>query len=395
MMRTPTEIMQAMQAIVDLSESETRALSDEEVTTYEGLEAELKGVQKTAELHSRQDAYKTPIVGFPALIAASPKGDEALEFAFNQYLRTGQKNMDIAHLYAQTEGSNAGGGYLVPPGFRTKLTERLVAFGGLAQEAETLDTGSGNPIEWPTVDDTSATRADVVSEGGTSAAGADIVFGTVTMGAYRYAATGTGNAPLKVSFELLQDSAFDVAAFVARALGTRIARKQAVDLMQGSGSGAPLGLLYGTHTGDVALAGGDAITIQKLNDLVHSLDPAYRPSAKWIFNDATAAILEMLVDSNSRPIMQSSLNGLMGSIQVKSVLGYPVVIDQAAFSKSNQVNFAAFGDLREAYIVRRVKDVQILVNPYSQTGYIVYDAWARMDGTIQNANAVKKLEGTT
>ena len=39
--------------------------------------------------------------------------------------------------------------------------------------------------------------------------------------------------------------------------------------------------------------------------------------------------------------------------------------------------------------------MQVLVNPYSQTGYIVYDAWARMDGTIQQPYAIAKLEGTT
>jgi HK97 family phage major capsid protein len=395
-MKTIAELMAAMQAIIDLAEAETRSLTDPEIETYEALEVELKAANRTAELFARQAAYKMPVVGFPAVIKPQPKGDEALEFAFESYLRTGQVNQDMAQLYAQTEGSSAGGGYLVPTGFRQKLTERMVAFGGLRNEAEILSTGNGAPIEWPTVDDTSATKADIAAEGAASAAGGDIVFGTKSLGAYRYAATGAGNLPIKVSVELLQDAAFDVAAYVARALGTRIARKQAVDLERGSGSGEPLGLLYGAHNGDVALAGGDAITYAKLNALVHKLDPAYRPGAKWLFNDATAAEIEGILDGANRPLLIPTTQGVAGEVSAShSLLGYPVVIDQAAFDKANQINFAAFGDLREAYIVREVKDVQVLVNPYAATGYVVYDAWARMDGTVQNANAVVKLEGTT
>ena len=397
-MRTPSEIVAEMDAIVEAAKADSdRALTSDELTKYGALEDELKAVKETKETFARHEARKSPIVtGAPALIKASPKGDEALEFAFAEYLRTGQKNMDITQLYSQNEGSDSAGGYTVPPGFRTKLTERLVAFGGLRGEAEAIDTGSGNPIQWPTVDDTSAARSDVVAEGGTSAAGADITFGTATLGAYRYAATGASNSPIKVSFELLQDSAFDVASYVARALGTRIARKQAVDLMQGSGSSEPQGLLYGTHTGDVALASGDAITLAKLQALVHALDPAYRIGAKFIFNDATAMEIEQILDGNDRPVLVSSLTGAAGTIDAsKGLLGYPVVIDQAAPDKANQVNFAAFGNLREAYIVRNVRDVQVLVNPYASTGFIVYDAWARMDGAIQNPNAVVKLEGTT
>jgi HK97 family phage major capsid protein len=388
-MKTAKELLDAMQAIVDLADAETRSMSDEEVATYEGLEADLKSVNKTAELHSRQDAYRTPITGFPAVIKATPKGDEALEYAFGQYLRTGQANSDMSHLYAQNITTTTAGGFLVPDGFRNKLTERVVAWGGFRSEAETLTTSSGNPLEWPTVDDTASTTADVVVEGASSAAGADIVFGTKTLGAYRYAATGTGNVPIKVSVELLQDAAFDVGAYVAKVLGQRIARKQAKDLVQGTGSGMPLGILSGTD-GDVSES---TLTYAKLNELIHKLDPAYRVGAKWLFNDTVAAEIEGILDASTRPLLVPGTQGLDGSVARSSLLGYPVVIDQYCFDDGSNVQYMAFGNFKEAYIVREVKDVQILVNPYAATGYVVYDAWARMDGTIQNPYAYVTIEG--
>lgn len=404
-MRTPEVISAEMQAITDAAEAEGRILTDDEVQKYEALEVELKGVAKTGDIFARQAAYKTPVVGFPAVIKPSPKGDEALDFAFAQYLRTGQANADIAQLFAQTVGSDAGGGYTVPSGFRDKITERLMAFGGIRSLAESLNTGDGRPLEWPTNDDTPATqddagfRADLVAEGAASVVGADVVFGTKSLGAYRFAATGTGNLPIKVSVELLQDSAFDIAGFVARKLGDRIGRKQAKVLATGTGTNEPEGLFDQTlHPGDVATASGSVPTYAKLNELLHKVDPAYRQlgNCRWIMNDATQMVLENITDATlGRPLLLPAQGSISGSIPSGTLLGYPVTIDQGVPALANNVNGIAFGDFRQAFVVREVKDVQILVNPYAATGYIVYDGWARMDSVIQDNYAYATMEGLT
>lgn len=401
-MRTIKEISDAMQAVVDLAAAETRSLSDDEVATYEGLEAELKSAQRSDEIFSRQAAYRTPVVGFPAVVKATPKGDDAETYAFEQYLRTGRANADM-QTFAQTVGSDAGGGYTVPSGFRTKIVERLMAYGGIRPLAEQLDTSNGQPLEWPTNDDTPSAqtdagfRADIVAEGASSAVGADIVFGTKTIGAYRYAATGTGNVPVKVSVELLQDSAFDIAGFVARKLGERIGRKQAYDLAMGTGSGMPEGLFDQTlHPGDVATASGSVPTYAKLNELIHKVDVAYREqgNCRWIMNDSTMMVLENITDATlGRPLLLPAQGSIAGAIPSGTLLGYPVTIDNAVPSGANNVNFIAFGDFRAAFVVRNVRDVQILVNPYAATGYVVYDGWARMDSVIQDNHAYATMEG--
>src|SRR3546814_15198662 len=89
-------------------------------------------------------------------------------------------------------------------------------------------------MEWPTVDDT-GNVGEIVAEGGTFASGADIVFGTASLGAYKYMAGGGSNAPLRVSFELAQDAAFDVEGLVSRKLGERIGRLQSTHLGTGPG----------------------------------------------------------------------------------------------------------------------------------------------------------------
>lgn len=120
---------------------------------------------------------------------AAPKEDDTLERAFTAYLRTGQANADLTELRAQSEGTPSAGGYTVPDGFRTKIIDRMKAFGGIANVAETINTETGQSLEWPTVDDT-ANVGEIVAEGGTFASGADLTFGTASLGAYTYTAGG-------------------------------------------------------------------------------------------------------------------------------------------------------------------------------------------------------------
>ena len=72
------------------------------------------------------------------------------------------------------------------------------------------------------------------------------------------------------------------------------------------------------------------------------------------------------------------------------LLGYPVVIDQAMPSKAAAAKFLAFGDLNRAYVVRRVKDITLVVlnELYAANGQTGFMAWARADGAVQDPNAI-------
>lgn len=394
-MKTIEEIQSAMQAVMDAADAENRSLTDAEVTTYEGLEADLKSVNKTAELRARQDAYRAPITGFPAVIHSTGKGDEVLERAFESYLRTGQKNMDIVELRNQGTGSDTAGGYVVPTGFRNKLIEVRSGSGGIASVAENMTTATGATLEWPTIDDT-ANSGVVTAEGSEAGTGADLVFGTVSLGAFKYATNGSGNNALKVPVELLQDAAFDVTSLISRKLGQRLSRAMASDWAVGDGSGEPQGLFRPAPT--VLISG--SIDYDGLIDLVHSVDTEYREGAVFVMADATLKTLRKLTDSGSgRPLWLPQAEAGMTTLPGGTLLGYPVIIDNAAPSAQFDPAAAAgdgviaFGRIDEAYIIRHVADVSVLVNPYTSgaAGLVEYSAWARADGAVQNTAAYKLL----
>lgn len=384
------QIMAKMSAIVARSDAEKRSLTDDEVVEYEGLEADLAKARKDVEVRSRHTAYTTPVTT-PVVQTGDKSGDDTLERAFDHYLRTGQRNSDLVELRAQGTASDAAGGYLVPDGFRTRLIERMRSIGGMANHAETIVTESGSPLTWPTVDDN--VSGEIVAEHATGTEGADIVFGTGSLGAYKYMSLGANDLPLRVSVELLQDAAFDVTGLLTRIMGKRIARAQAADFATGDGTGEPLGILVGTP--DVVLASGDEITYAKLLDVVHSIDPDYREGAKWVFNDTTLKSVRLMEDGNQRPLWLPSTGGIGDSLPGGTLLGYPVVIDSSFPNVGDNVNFAAFGDIEEAYVIRRVRDVTLVVDPYGRAanGEVQFTAWARADGTIQNPNAYAILAG--
>ncbi|WP_083459954.1 phage major capsid protein [Jiangella muralis] len=386
------EIMAALKAIID--DASGRSLTDEEVKRYEALEVELAN-KRTEAVKQRQAAYETPArdsITAAVHVAPAPE-DDGLEKAFENYLRTGRANADIADLRvtnAQGTTPDAEGGYTVPPGFLQKLVEVQKSFGGLAPEVDSFTTETGNTIEFPTLDDTASTGG-ITAEHAAVTSGTDLVFGTVNLQAFKYTSAGAGaNLPLRVSVELLQDSAFDITGLVSRTLGTRIARKQAVDWVTGTGTTLPFGIARAGLTADVTLAAGNALTYQKLLDIETALDPAYEQNAKWAFNKATFQAIRALVGSDGRPLIQEAAEAGIGGRPARSLLGYPVVIDQA-FPNHNTLSakWGVLGDLREAYVIRRVSNLVVIVNPWTRAsnGEVEYIAWERADGNVQNRKA--------
>ncbi len=112
------------------------------------------------------------------------------------------------------------------------------------------------------------------------------------------------------------------------------------------------------------------------------IDPAYRDSARWVMSDTTLAKLWTSQSTTNEPLFQPGRN--LADAPFGTLFGKPITVDNSAG------NLVAFGDISQAYIIRRVRGVQLLVDPYSaqKKRAVQYHAWARADGNIQDPNAV-------
>ena len=390
-MKTIEEITARMLEISNLADDD---LTDELLAEFDQLEqTDLPKAQRVQNVRDKSQKYNTVVVpaGVPAGRTPDSQAPTDEDLAFENYLRTGQPNADLSKAQnAQGTGTSGGGGYTVPTRMRQKIVEAMKAYGGFAELAETMTTTDGAPVEWPKIDDT-ANEGDIVDEGAAPASGADLVFTKDQLGAYRYTSAGAGsNLPLRVSTRLIADSAFDIEGLVARALGTRIARKQAQHWITGTGVNEPWGIVADNITADKDLGTADTPDYEDLVNTLDALDEAYEDGCTWLMRKNTWSQLRLIVDNNGRPILQDSLSGIDGAPR-KMLLNYPVrtVPEMPLLSSAGVTKPIALGNWRRAYVIRYIGAPSILVNPYSRMehGEIEYTGEQWADGTIQERAA--------
>jgi HK97 family phage major capsid protein len=319
---------------------------------------------------------------------------KAYEGAFRSYLRFGHADLSPEERKVLRVGfvadnekraqstTTTAGGYTIPEGFQRELEKALLAFGGMLSAARILPTSTGNALPWPTVNDT--TNEGALLAENTAASEQDVTFGTETLNAYKYT-----SKLIKVSSELMQDSAFDMDAYLREALSERLARILNRHATTGTGTDQPQGVVGASTAGKTA-ASSSAVTFDELRDLIHSVDPAYRDRGLLMFHDNTLLALSKLKDDQSRYLwMPSPRDG-----EPDRIWGYRYSINQhmPVFGSGNKS--ILFGDFKK-YIIRIVRQTVIrrLDERYAEADQVAFVGFSRFDGELIDAgtNPIKHL----
>jgi HK97 family phage major capsid protein len=252
-------------------------------------------------------------------------------------------------------GSITGGSQLVAPAFSPILTQAQLAYGGVVNIVTQRQTETGASMKISLVNDT----ANGLTAWGedTAASEADPTLSTITSNTDKYT-TGV----ILVTLEELEDSYFDLDAFIRDAFGQRLYRGLAKNISQGSGNFASY---FTGATSGATSAAPTAITYADLLALYGSLDPAYLPNATWTMNSATRTALLGVTDTTGRPLFQPALSAPNGADALGTLLGHPVVLDQFAPSIAATHTPVAFGDFKAGYTLRNVGEFQIARDPYT------------------------------
>lgn len=310
------------------------------------------------------------------------KDDDGLEVdneatysaAFYNALRG--KDLTSDEKYALSEGSGATGGYTVPKSFRKKLIEKLEEMNIMRKLGNVITTESD--LDIPVVATTGS--ADWTAENGAYNESED-TFGQVTLKAYKLTRI------IKVSEELLEDSAFDLEGYLVKSFARAISKPEENAFISGDGTEKPQGVFVGAEVG-VTAASATAITSDELIDLFYSLARAYRQNASWIMNDTTAKAVRKLKDSNGDYLWSKGLAG-----EPDKILGKPFYTSEFAPEIALGNKAIAFGDMSYYEIADRSKRVfQRLNELYSANGQVGFRGRERVDGKLTLAEAVKVLQ---
>jgi HK97 family phage major capsid protein len=281
------------------------------------------------------------------------------ERTFDSYLRRGVAGLSheqrgILDRYEARDlsvSTNTAGGYTVPPGFLQRITDAMKAFGGMLSVCNVINTDSGQPLVWPSADDTGNVGAILLENA--AAPTQDITFGQKTLSAYMYT-----SKMVAVSYQLLNDSAFDLNAWLPEKFAARIGRAINAHFTNGTGGGLqPVGLVPNLATGKAGATGQTlTVTGDDLIDLIHSIDPAYRNgNGRFMMNDSSVKVVRKLKDTTGQYLWQPGLT----SEAPDTILGYPVTINQDMPVMAANAKSIAFGDFNAAYVIRQVSGVQV------------------------------------
>ncbi len=371
--------------------AEINSAHDKAMGEYDRLEARIAREEKLAEREAELNAAdeRRP-VGENRSVKPGGDKDELHRQAFETFLRSGasalsrEQRQIMLEARAQGVSPDAKGGYLAPTVFVARVIESLKAYGPMLDDGvfDIINTGNGNDLEMPTEDDT-ANEGALLGEN-VQDTEQDMEWGQKTLGAYKYT-----TKIIRVSEELLQDSAIDVEGRIAGAFAKRIGRIVNRHLTVGTGSAQPNGIV--TAAGSTAAAAAAAIAFDDLIELEHSIDPAYRTalSIRWMFNDNTLKLLRKIKDAEGRYIWQPA--DVRGGAPA-SLLNYSYMINQHVANVGASAKSVVFGDFSK-YAVRRVKELTTkrLVERYADFHQVGFIGFARFDGELLDAAAVKTL----
>lgn len=210
-----------------------------------------------------------------------------------------------------------------------------------------------------------------------------------------------------ITQRLLDDTEFNIGQWLEGKISDKFARSEGKGYVTGNGINKPRGLLtystsvdkdglrpWGTIQHIISGADGGFVPAtaavdgsDALFNVVYSLRAPYRPNARWLMNLSTAGVVRKLKDADGRFIWADAREG-----QPATLCGFPVELDEEMPDIAEDSLSIAFGDFGQAYIVVDRPGLRLMRDPYTAKPHVIFYAYRRVGGGLQNSEAVKFLK---
>lgn len=365
-------------AFVESKKDKDGLLKEEDVQTYNEMEAKIAQFSSEIERVSRMEQMEkelskpmnTPLTGKPMAEKMQSEKEQKNAMHKDAMLKALRSNFRQVDNVLQ-EKVDADGGYLVPEEYDNRLIQSLEGENIMRQLGHTLTTSGDHKINIAAT----TPAAAWIDEGGQLTFG-EATFKQALLDAHKL------HVAIKVTEELLYDSAFNLENYILEQFGKALANAEEDAFLNGDGTGKPTGVFHqtngGTYLTEVATLKADDII-----NLIHALKRPYRKGAVFILNDKTIAAMRKLKDNNGAYMWQPSYQ--VG--EPDRLLGYPVYTSQ--FAPENKI---AFGDFSYYNIGDRgTRSFKQLTELFAGNGMIGFVAKERVDGKLILKEAVQIL----
>lgn len=325
----------------------------------------------------------------------APDDYKAYAEGLNVYMRRGG-NTPASVMAAMSVGSDPDGGYTVTPDTSGRIVKKIYETSPMRQVAAVTTIGTD--------------RLEGFSDLGEGTAGwvgetaPRPATGTPQLGKWEIPVHELYAFP-QVTQKLLDDSMFDIEAWLADKTSDKFIRTENAAFLNGDGVLKPRGLLtyptaatadasraWGTFqhvlTGTDGTFGTTTNGTDKLIDLVYSVKAGYRANGNFMAARSTIGAIRKIKDGQGNYAWQPSLSALSGG----TILGFNVVEAEDMPVMAADSLSLAFGDFRETYqIVDRV-GIRVLRDALTNKPYVGFYTTKRVGGDAINFEAVKFMK---
>ena len=289
-------------------------------------------------------------------------------------------------------GTDEKGGYTVPDEFERQLIQALEENNIFRTLAHTIRTNSGTR----TIPIASEYGTAAWIEEGTAIPESDMTFSVQTLSAYKM------GSMVRVSNELLHDSAFDIASYIAQRLGRRFGNCEEEAFINGTGvsndptdhASQPTGILTSITTPAAITEDAATITFDDVYRLFYGLKGPYRQKAKFLCNETVLLQLMLLKDGNGRYLWKPGLE--IG--KPDTILGHEIYTSTYMPAIENDPSKDAgkkvllFGDFSYYWIADRTnRSMKRLDELYAVNDQVGFLGTQRVDGKLILPEAMQVL----
>jgi len=337
-------------------------MDDAQITEFAKMKSDFEKVSRDIELAKTENKLAGEVDDVIVAKADVLEANAEYKGAFDNYIAG--KNLSDA-VASMTEGVDADGGYTVPVSYQNTVVAKLNALSKTRSISSVMGTTSTTNI--PTEGD-APTFAWIDEEGAYGETKS--TFGNVQLGAWKLGGI------IKVSRELLADTAINFDAYMAGQIAKGIDKAESPAFAVGDGTKKPTGYMSAAVGASSTTAAVAAVTADEIIDIFYDLKDEYRSNATWRMNDNTLKAIDKLKDGNGNYLVTTFSDGTMPTIK-----GRPVVIDNSIADMATGAKFIILGDFSYYQIADRgIMTIQRLNELYAGTGMVGFQVTVRVDG---------------
>jgi len=290
------------------------------------------------------------------------------------------KTASADEVKAMQEETDAEGGFFVPEQFINQVIRDPGVPGSQLRPLCTVIRVSSKDGYVPTMG--SATWAAIAEE----AAYSDQ---TPTVGQVAFALEKSGGL-VKVTRELLDDSAINLPALLTQVFQESAGRFEDVGIISGNNTTQYAGIMSDTDVAFYTMAGSTSVVVADLIGTFYALNAQHRANSTWVMKSAINSLINQI---------QVTGNGVTGIANITTapaafILGRPVVDTDVTSGLGGNITstekIAIFGDFRQYYIFDRVGfTIRRNDSLYMENDQVGFFASRRGDGQVGLAAAFK------